>query len=200
MRHFSFRLTAVLATVFFYGAVRAQVAPLSTLEQKMVASVDAHNAEDRALLEQVVNINSGTMNLPGVVAVKDVFAPKFEALGFKVRWEPMDQIKRAGDLVAEHPCPAGDGKCGKRLLLIGHIDTVFELSSSFQKYAVVPGSNGKVVTGPGTDDMKGGIVVMLAALRALKESGALEHAHRSRSSSAGMKNAMASRSPSPVVT
>ena len=176
MRHFSLQLTAVLATAFLGSLVHAQVTPLTPVERKMVASVDAHNAEDRALLEQIVNINSGTMNLAGVVAVKDVIAPKFEALGFQVHWEPMTQVKRAGDLVAEHPCPAGDGKCGKRLLLIGHIDTVFEPSSSFQKYAVVPGSNGKVVTGPGTDDMKGGIVVMLAALRAMKESGALDHA------------------------
>ena len=176
MRHFSLRLTAVLATVFLNGSLRAQVAPITPLEEKMVASVDAHNAEDRALLEKMVNINSGTMNLAGVVAVKDVVAPKFEALGFKVHWEQMDQVKRAGDLVAEHPCPAGDGKCGKRLLLIGHIDTVFEPSSSFQKYAVVPNTNGKIVTGPGIDDMKGGVVVMLAALRAMKEAGALDHA------------------------
>ncbi len=142
----------------------------------MVASVDAHNAADRALLEQLVNINSGTMNLAGVVAVKDLIVPQFEALGFAVKWVPMDAVKRAGDLIAEHPCAAGDGKCGKRLLLIGHMDTVFEPSSSFQKYAVVPNTDGKIVTGPGVDDMKGGLVVMLAALRAMKEAGALDRA------------------------
>ena len=58
-----------------------------------------------------MNINSGTMNLAGVVAVKDVIAPQIEALGFKVRWVPMESLDgRAGDLVAEHACVCGDGQ------------------------------------------------------------------------------------------
>ncbi len=48
---------------------------------------------------------------------------------------PMDSIQRAGDLVATHPCPQ-PGQCGKRMLLIGHMDTVFEKTSPFQKYSV----------------------------------------------------------------
>jgi glutamate carboxypeptidase len=89
----------------------------------------------------------------------------------------MSQIDgRAGDLVAEHPCALGRGKCGKRALLIGHMDTVFEPASTFQAYSVVPGTNGRVATGPGVADMKGGLVVMLAALRAMKASGALDKA------------------------
>jgi glutamate carboxypeptidase len=87
----------------------------------------------------------------------------------------MDAIGRAGDLVAEHPCPGGSGKCGKRLLLIGHMDTVFEPSSSFQRYAIVPGTDGKVATGPGVNDMKGGLVVMLTALKAMKAAGTLDN-------------------------
>jgi glutamate carboxypeptidase len=151
--------------------------PLSPIEQKMAATIDAHLSEDQKLLERVVDINSGTMHLAGVEAVKDVLAPKFEALGFKVRWVPMQaQTQRAGDLVAEHKCPQGEGHCGKRLLLIGHMDTVFEPSSSFQKYSIVPGTDGKVATGPGIADMKGGLVIMLAALRAMKDAGALDRA------------------------
>jgi glutamate carboxypeptidase len=143
----------------------------------MAATIDAHLVEDEQLLERVVDINSGTMHLAGVEAVKDVLAPKFEALGFKVRWVPMQaQTQRAGDLVAEHKCPQGEGHCGKRLLLIGHMDTVFEPSSSFQKYSIVPGTDGKVATGPGIADMKGGLVIMLAALRAMKDAGALDRA------------------------
>jgi glutamate carboxypeptidase len=143
----------------------------------MASTIDSHLAEDKQLLEQIVDVNSGTMHLAGVVAVKDVLAPKFEALGFRVRWVPMQsETGRAGDLVAEHPCPHGEGKCGKRLLLIGHMDTVFEPSSSFQKYEPVAGTDGKVATGPGIADMKGGLVIMLASLRALKEAGVLDHA------------------------
>ena len=143
----------------------------------MVASIDAHRVADEALLEQIININSGTMNLPGVVAVKDVLVPRLEALGFTTKWNPMQSVTgRAGDLVAEHACPAGTGHCGKRLLLIGHMDTVFEPSSSFQKYSIVPNTQGKVATGPGISDMKGGLVIMLAALQAMKDAGALDRA------------------------
>jgi glutamate carboxypeptidase len=149
---------------------------LSPAEVKMVRSVDAHADSDLALLEKLVDLNSGTMHLAGVEAVKDSLTPPFESLGFKVRWVPMQsQTARAGDLIAEHPCPAGAGQCGKKLLLIGHMDTVFEPSSSFQQYALVPNTDGKIATGPGVADMKGGLVVMLAALRAMQEAGVLEH-------------------------
>jgi glutamate carboxypeptidase len=149
---------------------------LSPAETKMVRSVDAHAEADLELLKKLVDLNSGTMHLAGVEAVKDSIMPQFAALGFKVRWAPMQtQTARAGDLVAEHLCPAGEGQCGQKLLLIGHMDTVFEPSSSFQQYAIVPNSDGKIATGPGVADMKGGLVVMLAALRAMQEGGVLEH-------------------------
>jgi glutamate carboxypeptidase len=130
--------------------------PLTPLEQRMATAIDVHLADDELLLEEIVDINSGTMHFAGVEAVQDVFAPRFEALGFQVKWVPMQsQTGRAGDLVAEHLCPQGEGRCGKRMLLIGHMDTAFEPSSPFQKYAVVPGTDGKVATGPGVADMKG---------------------------------------------
>ena len=151
--------------------------PLIPMEQKMTTVIDAHLAEEQKLLQQIVDINSGTMHLAGVEAVKDALAPKFEALGFQVRWVPMkSQTALAGDLVAEHLCSQGEGRCGKRMLLIGHRDTVFEPSSTFQNYSVVAGTDGKVATGPGIADMKGGLVIMLSALRAMKEAGALDHA------------------------
>ncbi len=151
--------------------------PLSKTEAAMVRAIDAENPAALALLAQIVNINSGTMNLPGVVAVKDVIAPQFESLGFNVRWNPMQALdQRAGDLVAEHPCPAGTGHCGQRLLLIGHMDTVFEPASKFQKYEIVSGTGGNVATGPGVCDMKGGLVVMLSALKAMQAAGALDAA------------------------
>jgi glutamate carboxypeptidase len=148
---------------------------LSPTEVTMVRSVDAHADADLSLLKKLVDLNSGTMHLAGVEAVKDSLVPQFESLGFKVRWVPMQsQTARAGDFVAEHLCPAGESQCGKRLLLIGHMDTVFEPSSSFQQYALVPNTDGKIATGPGVADMKGGLVVMLAALRAMQEAGVLE--------------------------
>lgn len=163
-----------IAVVVSSEAVSAQVRDAA--EAVMVRTVDAETPAAVALLEKIVNINSGTMNLAGVLAVRDVVMPQIEGLGFKTRWEPMQLIGRAGDFVAEHACPAGSGKCGKRILLIGHLDTVFEPSSSFQRYSIVPGTDGNVATGPGVNDMKGGLVVMLTALKAMKAAGALDRA------------------------
>jgi glutamate carboxypeptidase len=155
------------------GAQDAPTAP----EAAMIKAVDAEAPAAVELLKTIVNINSGTMNLAGVVRVKDVIEPQLGALGFQTRWVPMDQLtRRAGDLVAEHPCPLGTGKCGKKLLLIGHMDTVFEPASTFQKWDVVPGTNGNVLTAPGGADMKGGLVVMLSALKAMKAAGTLDQA------------------------
>jgi glutamate carboxypeptidase len=174
MNKTGFAVVLVVAAVCSMGVAQN---PPSAAESVMVRAVDGETSAAVALLENIVNINSGTMNLAGVVAVKDVVAPRIETLGFKVQWTPMESLDgRAGDLVAEHPCPAGTGKCGKRLLLIGHMDTVFELSSSFQKYSIVPGTNGNVAMGPGVNDMKGGLVVMLIALQAMKAAGVLDNA------------------------
>jgi glutamate carboxypeptidase len=169
-----------LLALLLVGAVSPCVlaqAPPTPIEAKMIQAVDAETPASIALLEQLVNINSGTMNLPGVLAVKDVLVPKIEALGFTTVWHSMEEIDhRAGDLLATHPCPAGPGRCGKRILAIGHMDTVFEPSSPFQKYSIVPGKDGNVATGPGVNDMKGGLVVLLNALQAMKSAGALDHA------------------------
>jgi glutamate carboxypeptidase len=140
--------------------------PLTLVEQRMASSIDRRVPEDEQFLKQIVDINSGTMHLAGVEAVKDVLVPKFEALGFHVRWVPMQsQTARAGDLVAEHLCPEGEGRCGKRMLLIGHMDTVFEPSSPFQNYAVVAVKGSRVATGPGVADMKGGLVICWQRLK-----------------------------------
>jgi glutamate carboxypeptidase len=137
---------------------------LSKDEQAVVTHVDAHGAEALALLEQVVNINSGTMNFEGVREVGTVFRSQFDSLGFKTRWVSGDGFKRAGHLVAELPGP------GPRILLIGHLDTVFERDSPFQKFQRIDAS---AATGPGIIDMKGGNVVMVQALKALRAANLL---------------------------
>ncbi|MFM8375606.1 MAG: M20/M25/M40 family metallo-hydrolase, partial [Phenylobacterium sp.] len=143
-----------------------EAAGLSGQERRMVATVDAGQDRQLALLEELVAINSGTMNLQGVESVGRRVAREFEALGFEVRWVPMAETGRAGHLVAAHK---GDGK-GRRMLLIGHLDTVFEPDSPFKGYV----RNGDTVTGPGVNDMKGGIVVMVGALQAMKTAGTLK--------------------------
>jgi glutamate carboxypeptidase len=140
----------------------------SAAERALVKRVQAQEQSSIALLEEIVNINSGTMNFAGVRRVADVLRPRFEALGFKVRWEDGAAFGRAGHLVAEHP-----GR-GRHVLLIGHLDTVFEPNHPFQRFERV---DAQTVRGPGASDMKGGLVVALAALTALKESKKLDGMH-----------------------
>jgi glutamate carboxypeptidase len=149
------------------AAVFPAHAQLSPPEQVMVAAVDKQNAESITFLEQLVNVNSGTMNPDGVHRVADMLAPRLRALGFQVRWVPMDEVHRAGHLIAEHPAPNG-----KRMLLIGHLDTVFEKDSPFQTWV----RNGDKATGPGSTDIKGGDMVMLTALDAMEAAGVLKDA------------------------
>ena len=145
--------------------------PVSAPEQAMASFIDANQQASNELLARLVNINSGTHNLEGVRAVAAIVKSDLTELGFKVDLIPMDQVQRAGVLIAEHPCPE-PGKCGKRMLLIGHMDTVFEKSSTFQNYTV----KDNIGTGPGVNDMKGGLVIMLFALKAMKTAGVLDRA------------------------
>jgi glutamate carboxypeptidase len=140
-------------------------ADVSRQETQLVAFLQSHQDESIALLEQIVDINSGTMNFAGVRQVAQTVTPKFAAMGFKTRWIDGAPFHRAGHLIAERP---GNGP---RIVLIGHLDTVFEPSSPFQKAERV---NPSTLKGPGTSDMKGGIVVALAALAALNEAHVLD--------------------------
>ena len=121
-----------------------------------------------ALLERLVNQNSGTLNLEGVRAAGDIVRPEFEALGFSVDWIDMAETGRAGHLVATH---RGNGR-GKRILLIGHLDTVFEPTNPFQTYR----RDGNRAIGPGVGDDKGGVIVIIQALRAMQAAGTLRDA------------------------
>lgn len=117
-------------------------------------------------LEKVVNINSGTLNKKGVKEVGMVFKDAFDALDFQTSWIDMpDQMNRAGHFFAETT-----GEKGKKLLLIGHLDTVFEEDSPFQAFTMV---NDSTAHAPGGNDMKGGDVIVLYALKALHENGLL---------------------------
>ncbi|HEY1502189.1 MAG TPA: M20/M25/M40 family metallo-hydrolase [Acidobacteriaceae bacterium] len=170
MRNFLLLIAAVMIGPPL--AVPQGASPLSPAEKTMVAHIDAHEQESNALLQKLVEINSGTHNLDGVRAVGKIMMAQLSDLGFDVKWIPMDEVERAGVLVADHKCPAGAGKCGKRMLLIGHMDTVFEKTSPFQTYT----SDGPIATGPGTNDMKGGLVDMLYALKAMQAAGMLKNA------------------------
>jgi glutamate carboxypeptidase len=153
----------VLAIALLARAARGQLEPV---EQAIVTAVEAQADELVAQLETLVNLNSGTMNHAGVREVGAFFERELTALGFATRWVEMPaEIERAGHLFAER---AGDR--GPTILLIGHLDTVFEPDSPFQRFR----REGEIAHGPGTEDMKGGNLVILHAVRALAAVGALE--------------------------
>ena len=134
---------------------------LNRTEKKIVEKVKSLDQASITFLEKVVNINSGTMNLEGVKAVGEEFDAAFKAIQFNTEWIEMpEEMNRAGHLFARI-----DGKRGKKLLLIGHLDTVFEADSPFQTFE----RSGDFAYAPGGNDMKGGDVAILFALRALHE-------------------------------
>ena len=145
----------------------ATAAPLTSAEQQIAANVRARSGDAIRMLEESVNINSGTMNHAGVREVGKHYRAQFEALGFKTSWiELAPDVQRAGHLLATR-----EGKQGKRLLLLGHLDTVFEADSPVKKWE----RKGDRVSGQGVTDMKGGNLIILEALRALHKGGALDN-------------------------
>lgn len=142
---------------------------LSRDEKKLVKTVEANNADAISFLEKVVNINSGTLNAKGVKKTGEAFMEAFDGIGFETTWIDMpEELNRAGHLFAEI-----SGSQGKKLLLIGHLDTVFEEDSPFQTFKMV---NDSIAHAPGGNDMKGGDVIVLYALKALRENGLLDDA------------------------
>ncbi len=142
---------------------------LSRVEKKIIATVKQNNDQAIDFLKEAVNINSGTLNLAGVQEVGQLFASAFKQIGFNTTWYDMPQeMNRAGHLFAET-----SGDQGKKLLLIGHLDTVFEADSPFQEFKLV---NDSIAHAPGGNDMKGGNVIILYALKALYENDLLDDA------------------------
>ena len=160
-----FHAIAGLAAAFASPAIAAP----SPAEQRMIATVDAEQTRTVDMLAKWVGTNSGTLNLPGVERVGQMLRAELEPLGFEVMWSDMKAAHRAGHIIARHR----GSKHGKRLLLIAHLDTVFEADSPFQQW-VREGDQGH---GPGAGDDKGGMAVIIAALRAMKAAGTLKSAN-----------------------
>lgn len=157
-------LLVIFGCVFLANAGAQVSVPVST-EEVMVNYIDEEHARALALLEKSVNINSGSMNFAGVKAVGELLAPEFEELGFTTEWIDGGPFGRAGHLVASR-----EGR-GPKILLIGHLDTVFPIDSPLQKFEIVDDHFAK---GPGTTDMKGGDIIMIHALRALRAANVLD--------------------------
>jgi glutamate carboxypeptidase len=161
-----FRAHYVTVFALLCFSTTAMSSGLNADEQRMLAWIDANTENAIDLLEETVNISSGTMNPEGVRAVGRVMARELEAVGLTTEWIGMpDDMQRAGHLFGHR---YRDGK--KKVLMIGHLDTVFEADDGFQSYR----RDGDTAYGPGVEDMKSGNVVIVYALKALQEIGALD--------------------------
>ena len=139
---------------------------LDANETAIVAWSESHTEEAINLLERLVNINSGSLNQEGVKQVGAILRAELDTLNFETRWVDMPpEMQRGGHLFGEHL-----GNRGEKLLLIGHLDTVFEPEDAFQTFT----RNGSHATGPGIEDMKSGDVIIIYALKALQHVGALD--------------------------
>ncbi|WP_131781731.1 M20/M25/M40 family metallo-hydrolase [Legionella gresilensis] len=156
----------IFLLLFTMQVLNVNALPLK--EDKVTDFLKTHFQEQLQLLEDIVSINSGTANIKGVKEVGERLESELKQLGFTTKWVSLPPtMKRADTLIAFH-----QGNKGKRLLLIGHLDTVFSATSSFQRFNL----KDNIATGPGVIDAKGGDVVIIYALKALDNVGALSDA------------------------
>ncbi len=151
-----------LVILLLFCSISAFSQKTTDVEKKLIAYIDKHLPDAMNLLKETVNINSGTLNIEGVRKVGEIYKKELEKAGFTCTWISMpDSLKRAGHLVATRK-----GKKGKKLFIIGHLDTVFEPDMPFGPFTMI---NDSTVTGQGVNDMKGGDVVAIMALQALNQ-------------------------------
>jgi glutamate carboxypeptidase len=153
--------------IVFVIAFTTYAQTLSKTEQQIIKDIETDYTSTIQLLKESVNINSGTYNIAGIKKVGELYAKELAALGFTTEWITMpDSLKRAGHLVA-----CRKGKKGKKLFLIGHLDTVFEPDMPANPFTML---NDSTATGQGVNDMKGGDVMVIAALKAMHKQGLLD--------------------------
>jgi glutamate carboxypeptidase len=163
-----FAALLLLACATAPAGARAPASPLTRTERKLVQRIDRGLPESLALLERAVNVNSGTSNHDGVREVSRLFASELDAMGFSTRWVDGAGFGRAGHLIATR----GEAKPSlPKVVFVGHLDTVFEPDSPFQRFQRLDDST---ATGPGVIDMKGGDVILLLTLHALHDTGELD--------------------------
>ena len=127
-------------------------------------------------LESYVNMNTGTFNHVGLNQFRDRLEGEFNKIGFETSVKPGGEIDlltchRKKMVFADHLLAQRVGGQSKRLFLNGHLDTVFPKDDEFQTMKVE--TNG-ILKGPGVLDMKGGIVTLIFALKALHQSDRLD--------------------------
>jgi glutamate carboxypeptidase len=164
--------TLLLFTIYIsntFLSTNTYAATLDANEQKIVQQVTLGLPQALIDIEQAVNINSDSLNIEGVKEVGKLAKKQLKALGFEVQWLDGSAFNRAGHILATHQ---SENPNAIKILMIGHLDTVFSKDDSFQKFTRV---NENIASGPGVADMKGGNTIIIAAMRVLKKLNLLDN-------------------------
>jgi glutamate carboxypeptidase len=143
--------------------------PLDINEQSIVKQVTLALPQALEDIEQAVNINSGSMNFAGVKQVGLLAKQQLSEIGFEVQWLDGSAFNRAGHIQATH---LSNNPNAVKILMIGHLDTVFAKNDTFQKFEMLSETK---ASGPGVADMKGGNTIIISAMRALKKLNLLDN-------------------------
>jgi len=142
--------------------------------------VDHLRGRQRAMAADVVDwaqVNSGSRNLAGLETMRGLITDRLAPIADSIETRPPDPVTTLDDGGNEVPVPHGANllarkrpQANRRLILTGHMDTVFAPDHPFQQCRLLDGNR---LNGPGTADMKGGLLVMIEALAALEAADAI---------------------------
>ena len=150
------------ALAALFAALAVLPAGAAPRDDKVYAAAEASRADFLGLLSQIVNIDSGTGDVPGGAKVTELLAGRLKALGGETQYEPAEAPGLPDNLVATFH---GSGK--GRILIIAHIDTVFGPGTVAQRPFRIDGSR---AYGPGVGDEKAGVVNAVTALKILHDA------------------------------
>lgn len=155
--------TIALAGASMLLALPVYAAPAPAKDAKVWAAAEAAKTDELKLLEQVVDIDSGTGDVEGGRKVAAILGARLKAMGFTI-----ESVKAEADGLPENTVATLTGTGKGRILLIGHIDTVFEPGTAAKRPFRV---DAEKAYGPGVSDEKGGVVEGVYALQILHDLG-----------------------------
>ena len=177
------KIVALLCLIVYpslaQGDIQAKPTQLSSHERTLVEWVQAHQDPMLRDLEQYVNINTGTLNHEGLNKFRNLLEKEFQSIGFETIVQPggeMDLLTCQDNKLAfaDHLLAKRTGTKVAKVLLNGHMDTVFAKDDEFQAMTM---EDDGTLKGPGVLDMKGGLIVLSYALKALHHHGRLKESN-----------------------
>jgi glutamate carboxypeptidase len=150
---------------------------LAPPEAQIAALLGARQAAMAAEVVGWAQVNSGSRNLAGLETMRGLIAARLAPIADSIETHPPDPVTTLDEAGGAVPVPHGHNllarkrpQARRRMILTGHMDTVFAPDHPFQTCQML---DARRLNGPGTADMKGGLIVMIEALAALETAGAI---------------------------